>query len=218
MSSAQKAFHCPLCHKILNAKGILALCPDGHGALLKGRYIRGGHVEENTTDTAGAPSTDHPLTCPACSHSMQKVNYNNTSIIIDSCTHCSYRWMDRGELTKINTFKGSIDPKGLLILQSIEERLASPDTIKEIKRYTSTEFFQMKIAADPLRLPFHLKDSTRVITSLGLWGIIQSVLHSKTTRILLVVIFVIFISLGVYMVLSAESMKNTQQVTIPATR
>lgn len=207
MSSNKNIFKCPLCHEILIQQNQLALCPSGHGALIKGRYIRSSSDTTRPLSDTTNTNTEHVLHCPVCSHAMNKVNYNNTGIVIDSCTHCPYRWVDRGELTKINSYKGTIDPKGLLILQSVKDKLGDTHEVKEITHYTSQEFMRMKIVADPFNIG--INDSTRVIGVLGIWGIAQSILHSKTTRILLVVILIAFAGLALYMITNAESMANS---------
>lgn len=45
------------------------------------------------------------MTCPKCSSSMEKINYE--SIVIDRCTHCQGIWFDMLEHEDLKKIKGS---------------------------------------------------------------------------------------------------------------
>lgn len=117
--------HCPTCNRELIEKDSIFICPAGHGTLMAGKLL--GELKQldipDEPAAGGARSDDKKiLTCPHCSGQMQKVNYNDCGIIIDACTNCPYRWLDAGEIKKIEDFKPNIHPQDLLFLEGLREK------------------------------------------------------------------------------------------------
>ena len=56
----------------------------------------------------------NPVNCPNCSNAMVTIDYDQTGVEIDHCTHCRGVWLDAGELEKI--------------LDSLSRELVSKDT------------------------------------------------------------------------------------------
>jgi Zn-finger nucleic acid-binding protein len=48
-----------------------------------------------------ARQTDAPATCPDCKVKMERFNWNNTGLFIDTCSRCKGRWFDGGEVRGI---------------------------------------------------------------------------------------------------------------------
>lgn len=42
-----------------------------------------------------------PVKCPNCAHELVTIDYDETGVEIDHCTHCRGVWLDAGELEKI---------------------------------------------------------------------------------------------------------------------
>lgn len=42
-----------------------------------------------------------PVTCPSCSSELVTIDYHETGVEIDHCTHCRGVWLDGGELERI---------------------------------------------------------------------------------------------------------------------
>ena len=106
---------CPRCKSRLETKiyGDLELdqCPDCHGV-----WFDQGELSE-AKDTV-APDlqwlefdfwkhpekfklSSRPMACPRCSAELFAINYENTPIEVDVCTHCRGVWLDDGEFEKI---------------------------------------------------------------------------------------------------------------------
>lgn len=45
--------------------------------------------------------TDAPATCPDCKVKMERFNWNNQGLFIDTCKRCKGRWFDGGEVRGI---------------------------------------------------------------------------------------------------------------------
>jgi Zn-finger nucleic acid-binding protein len=45
--------------------------------------------------------TPAPVECPSCGRQIAAIDYGNTTIEVDYCTHCRGVWLDSGELDKI---------------------------------------------------------------------------------------------------------------------
>ncbi|MDX1766149.1 MAG: hypothetical protein R3313_04325 [Candidatus Saccharimonadales bacterium] len=92
---------CPICNEQMPNEGGYFQCPKKHGALVHGRIlgrVRSGELRLNQQYEEHPKKREHNLECTACGHEMQQVAYSGTSIIIDTCTHCPYRWLDSHDL------------------------------------------------------------------------------------------------------------------------
>lgn len=93
---------CPICDERMTKKPHWYECAQGHGRLISGEFLIAISKGEMSL-----PPPEHPvqrahgvLQCPFCQHTMEQVEYQGR-VPIDSCTHCSYRWLDASELTKV---------------------------------------------------------------------------------------------------------------------
>lgn len=104
---------CPVCSVPLKNEIYYLSCPNAHGTLVKGAslvaHAKGEQAIKDGIATPLAPPRPEPIICPACGHDMQHVNYNGSPIQIDSCTHCTYRWLDSGELAKIGILAAKLN-------------------------------------------------------------------------------------------------------------
>jgi Zn-finger nucleic acid-binding protein len=183
---------CPLCNQQLAKRSGVFVCPKGHGTLVTGRYLSDIEQAANWPENADKVSSDtkQALTCPHCSHTMYKVNYNGTGIIIDACAHCHYRWLDAGEITKIKSFKPNMIAADLLFVAELDHQMR-----KEAGR---------KVGEANPRLPLQgsyrfgaeaLGDSRArlgAIAGQGLYGIVRGLKESKASRIITLTVLVIF--------------------------
>jgi Zn-finger nucleic acid-binding protein len=185
---------CPLCNEKLQQKEGLFICPNGHGTLVTGKYLTDIEDAQPIKEPAKAADTKHTLHCPHCTTAMQKVDYNSTHIIIDSCTNCHYRWLDGGEITKIRNFKPDITGKDLLYIVGVDEKIRknSKREIKEanpripLQRWYrgGAEFVAVTSRNPSIRLG--------AIIGQGLYGLIKGLINSRTSRILTITTVVIF--------------------------
>jgi Zn-finger nucleic acid-binding protein len=94
---------CPICDNKLSETGDeLYECPHGHGCLLHGSdliKLRNKDVKLTFTKENISSTNNKTIDCPSCGSVMEKVPYSMTSILIDSCNNCQFRWLDGGELT-----------------------------------------------------------------------------------------------------------------------
>ncbi len=199
--------HCPICNNPLTEMDGVFMCPSGHGTLMSGKLL--GELKElNIPDeTPSAQSQDTAkknLICPHCSAPMQKVNYNDTGIIIDSCTNCPYRWLAAGEIEKIEEYKPNIHPQDLLFLVGLQEKskaLASDNTDTggdvnpEVPLYVG-------VLGGSIRGYMAGSDSRTLgwLTGAGMYGLITGMIKSKVVRIIAPIVILGFIVLG-YMLL-----------------
>src|SRR6266436_2898613 len=127
---------CPICKSLLTAKGDVFICPSGHGTLMSGKLLgelQERHIRDEASSNSQQVNIKKQLICPHCSARMQKVNYNNTGILIDSCASCPYRWLNAGEIEKIEAYKPNILPQDLLFLVGLQEKtrvLSNSDTVR----------------------------------------------------------------------------------------
>jgi hypothetical protein len=97
-----KPLPCPLCKSTMIVKNDWLECPSGHGILINARNIIKFINENQPITEAQINEIKHnQVKCPNCGTLMDLVNYQNTGIIIDSCTKCPFRWLDASEATKI---------------------------------------------------------------------------------------------------------------------
>lgn len=184
---------CPICSKQLVEHQSLFRCADNHGTLVTGKYL--SDIEDKPVPEPSGQvlaDTKHEIHCPHCAAMMHKVDYNGTSIMIDACTKCHYRWLDAGEIAKIKNHDPKINPQDLLYIADVDEQMRQSQG-REVKE------------ANP-RLP--LQGSWRggsevvggnranvrygAIAGQGLFGIYKGLTHSKTSRILTLVAMIIF--------------------------
>lgn len=98
---------CPICFAGLedDDKNKVRSCPKGHGALLLAKTLRS--IRNNEANLKTKPDThlhdrNRKIDCPKCREQMSLVNFNGSGIMVDACTSCHSRWLDAGELNKIN--------------------------------------------------------------------------------------------------------------------
>lgn len=90
---------CPICQKIMAITDNRLLCPDGHGVLLGGHDLMAIHTGQLQIPLQPGTAVDHgPLTCPNCHNSMTSMHYADGPVLIDSCDHCPFRWLDANDL------------------------------------------------------------------------------------------------------------------------
>lgn len=121
--------HCPICKQALAQTDAALVCPAHHGALVTGKFlhdIEEAQIADKLPSDQTTPTTKHTIACPHCSHQMHKVDYNHTGIIIDVCTNCHYRWLDRGEADKIKNFKPTFSPQNLQQLEELDRKINMP--------------------------------------------------------------------------------------------
>ena len=93
---------CPLCGTLMTNQGKYLLCPQGHGMLAYGRVLADIRKKLLHVDIRNPVVLQHEgIRCPSCHHDMTKMAYDATQVMIDSCTHCPYRWLDADEVAEI---------------------------------------------------------------------------------------------------------------------
>jgi Zn-finger nucleic acid-binding protein len=100
----RKGLTCPLCATTLKKEQDFLACPRGDGILLKGGALTrlyAGALTVQRNYLSGSPDTKALLTCPGCGTAMTKVPYRGSATIIDSCSHCPYRWLDAVDISSI---------------------------------------------------------------------------------------------------------------------
>lgn len=95
---------CPLCHEVMRNINDYFVCPKGEGVLLNGRKLN--DLKNDVLEIVGLTTSptierDEALTCPACGEKMELLAYIGSKQIIDTCTHCTYRWLDASEVERI---------------------------------------------------------------------------------------------------------------------
>ncbi len=109
--TTSRAMNCPRCNARLEIGEICMQCPRGDGYLITGEQIlRARSVDKSllVTEMTNIEKTETETTanatklqCPYCGSDMNPSTYQNTNIIINVCTHCPYRWVDKNEITAI---------------------------------------------------------------------------------------------------------------------
>lgn len=124
--------NCPICRQSLTKnKGVL-VCTAGHGTLMSGKILgelKNHNLGDYPTTSKSVVNSQQGIICPNCSASMHKVDYNSTGILIDSCANCPYRWLDAGEIAKIETFKPKINPEDLNFLEELKQKTDELSTV-----------------------------------------------------------------------------------------
>jgi Zn-finger nucleic acid-binding protein len=194
MRHMTKVLLCPICANMLHAESRELLdCPKGHGALITGGHLsnlREKPKPANAPKTSTVINTEHAIECPHCTHAMHKVNYNGTGIMIDACAHCHYRWLDAGEAHKIQHFKPSHSPEDLLFIAEIDRKIQAhpkrdPKEANPELPHRGWWYRLGNAALSPGRAPAG-------ILGQGLYGIVHGLVHSKTSRYLVIATIIIF--------------------------
>lgn len=185
---------CPICNNKLTEqqKGLL-ICLDGHGTLITGKYLSDIKVKSAPKEQPYSHSNSQQIICPHCKAQMQKVDYNNTNIVIDACTNCHYRWLDSGEVTKIKNYKPDISAQDLLFIANVDEqtKIASQKKTKEANpRLPLQGSWRVTTGSANLSGNNHIR--LGAIIGQGLYGIIKGLTHSKTSRTLTLITLLIF--------------------------
>ncbi len=194
---------CPLCRSELVEKDEVFVCPKDHGTLMAGKLLGGLkqlNISDETHTSQAQGNTNKPLVCPHCSAQMQKVNYNDSGIIIDACTNCAYRWLNAGEIKKIEDFKPSIHPQDLLFLTSLKEKT---DTVATSTAQEDTENPEVPLYSGGwgglIRGGWAAGNDNRTlgwITGAAMYGLIVGIMKSKVVRVIAPFAIIGFIILG----------------------
>lgn len=198
---------CPKCSQPLSKqKNGMLLCPLGHGRLMSGKHLK------DIKDVPSAPShtptanTNKTISCPHCSSDMHKVNYNNTDVIIDACASCHYRWLDAGEVEKIQTHKPEIPAEDLMFIVGVDEQIRESSQV-DTKDPNPRLPLQGSYRAGSEVVGAVSGNSGKVrlaaIFGQGLFGFLKGMTHSRTSRIL-TLITVVALGLTFYLVFLAS--------------
>jgi Zn-finger nucleic acid-binding protein len=111
---------CPCCHQALQA-GMIdehpdLYCASCYGLLMKHTHF-GAALRERRARRNGAESEDprpidlrqyeRTISCPGCDRPMETHPYYGPgNVVIDSCSGCSYLWLDHSELTRLERASG----------------------------------------------------------------------------------------------------------------
>lgn len=95
--------NCPICKTTLKNSGDYLSCINADGVLIKGGAL--SKLHSGTLKIPNAVIKKHrspieQIKCPSCGNAMEITKYNGGNTTIDSCLHCSYRWLDAGELSE----------------------------------------------------------------------------------------------------------------------
>lgn len=128
---------CPICTvSLIVVRPGAMRCPSGHGLLVSVKVLKGvgtsltwAHLRQaDAIDASAATSTSKTriIGCPVCQSPMMVIDYAGSGIMIDACFSCSQRWLDAGELTKINALARhgrGLKPDQLLALEGLNSAL-----------------------------------------------------------------------------------------------
>lgn len=97
---------CPICSMRMQPAESWLACPRHHGILVTGeqmlRLRKAADPKLLTTSLKNKDQiTGRALTCPYCKAAMRETVYQHTTIGVDVCTSCRYRWLDYKELDEI---------------------------------------------------------------------------------------------------------------------
>ncbi|HEX4774735.1 MAG TPA: zf-TFIIB domain-containing protein [Candidatus Saccharimonadales bacterium] len=104
---------CPLCQQtmVMSDENSTQACPGGHGILLNAKDLRGLRHREFTFQADPTKTQKHdPLVCPNCKNPMIEVDFEDSGVIIDSCEHCPFRWLDANEISEIASGQKILNP------------------------------------------------------------------------------------------------------------
>lgn len=77
--------------------------PAGHGILIQGaklRQLRSGNLVIALPAMTSDPAPKKQL-CPSCQQPLTPVAYSGSSIEIDTCSACPYRWLDPSDIANL---------------------------------------------------------------------------------------------------------------------
>jgi Zn-finger nucleic acid-binding protein len=194
---------CPVCSSELVQKDEVFVCPKGHGTLMAGKLLgelKQLNIPDETPTSQTQVDANKPLVCPHCSAQMQKVNYNDSGIIIDACTNCAYRWLAAGEIKKIEDYKPSIHPQDLLFLEGLKEKT---DAVAASETQEDTENPDVPLYSGGwgglIRGGWAAGNDNRTlgwILGAGMYGLIVGIIKSKVVRVIAPFVILGFIILG----------------------
>jgi hypothetical protein len=102
----ESALNCPLCATLMEQYEGWQACKTGHGILLSARdFIRLHNHELAVQLVNPTPEAHGPLTCPNCHSPMEQTGYQESTIQINVCTNCPFRWLDADSLMAITSGK-----------------------------------------------------------------------------------------------------------------
>lgn len=115
LASTATQLNCPVCQTSLKRGKSWLACPNGHGYLITGTQMIEVRQDSATPEKQLAAifgrtpkvytpvtASDHGhLICPFCKNQMAAQPFQLTSIILDVCQHCPYRWIDGTELNSV---------------------------------------------------------------------------------------------------------------------
>jgi len=94
--------NCPICDKPMGLVSNVHECPNGHGVLIAGRELLQLHAGKFNLDMPAADPKQHgELICPFCKNKLVSSKYLQGKTVIDSCVHCSFRWLDANEVAEV---------------------------------------------------------------------------------------------------------------------
>lgn len=98
----RRSLLCPLCGRAMTPHDRYLICPEGHGTLLYGSVLIKLRQGKLVIDIPNQTVLQHDaIVCPSCHNVMEKMAYDATNVMIDTCAHCPYRWLDADEAAKI---------------------------------------------------------------------------------------------------------------------
>lgn len=195
--------NCPLCSKPISAYKNIFVCPDGHGELVTGGFISGlkdSATDQKISETPDAYDTSTRLICPNCSNPMEKVNYNNTGIMIDSCTTCPYRWLDSGEAQKIAQHQPDFSPEDLINITDFNAKLKELDVAPGTDNNPKLPFpnaVRIVAAGDSRR-------TLGALSGMALFGTVSGMIKSRFLRYLLPLL-IVFFAAALYLIIKSYS-------------
>ena len=195
---------CPYCNNALISEQGMFVCPNSHGTLIFGGLLAQiSEIKINDDDRNNIPQVNKQINCPNCHKTMIKLNYNDTGILIDSCPNCPYRWLDRGEISKIKNTKAKILPDDLLFMSNLQYQTQ--------KIAPSPDIDDPTIVSPEWESYIQGRASNNENTTLGLlagmsfYGLVTGMIKSKFYRIVGPIFIIIFIVLGYLLIKSLKS-------------
>lgn len=103
-------YACPVCEMELKEYEYWHVCPRDHGQLMNASTLTNqeairSFLSVGKMDKTILDSSNRHLSCPVCHSKMIAVPYGgeNSKVLIDTCSTCPYRWLDKGEFHAILT-------------------------------------------------------------------------------------------------------------------
>lgn len=109
VNNSVRKMYCPLCSALLVAEENMMRCPNQHGYLVTGQQMVEMRYKGRAKPSAGKEDetevsqsqTSRQLVCPYCHNMMKTSKFAFTSVDIDICSKCMYRWVDKTEASTI---------------------------------------------------------------------------------------------------------------------